>query len=73
MTGCRTLPPSALTLGACWSESFGLVMYKHNPEKIAAMFAIPKIPVPPKQRKTHTKVRRAVLKKYSVSAPFDKS
>jgi hypothetical protein len=48
-------------------------MYKHNPEKIAAMFAIPKIPVPPKQRKTDAKVRKAVLKKYSVSAPFDKS
>lgn len=38
-------------------------MYKHDPKKIAAMFLVPKIPEPPKQRKTHAKVRKVDLNK----------
>jgi len=48
-------------------------MYKHDPEKIAAMFAIPKIPEPPKHRKTHTKVKKADPNKRLPSRLFDKS
>jgi len=48
-------------------------MYKHDPKKIAAMFAIPKIPVPPKHRKTHAKVSKPDLNKRLPSRPVDKS
>jgi hypothetical protein len=47
-------------------------MYKHNPEKIAAMFAIPKIPEPAKQRKTHAKVSKAALNKWLPVRSVDK-
>jgi hypothetical protein len=47
-------------------------MYKHEPKKIAAMFAIPKIPEPPKHRKTHAKVSKVVLNKRLPARLFDK-
>jgi len=48
-------------------------MYKHDPKKIAAMFAIPKIPEPPKHRKTHAKVSKPDLNKRLPVRPVDKS